>query len=260
VGVEEDLLFEKDGPLAYITVNRPEQRNAFTFPMYDRLAELCDRVAADDEVRVLIVRGAGGRALASGTDIRQFLAFRTAEDALGYEERITSRLGRLARLEKPTIALIEGAAVGGGFALALACDLRYCTPDARFGAPPARLGNIFAPANLARMLAQIGPTRTMDMIFTARLVEAEEALRMGLVNAVFPRETIAERVRAVAETICANAPITLRESKRLILRLLDEQAPAWRGEEHVLACYLSEDFREGVQAFLEKRPPRWRGR
>lgn len=261
MGVESDLLFTKEGQLGWITVNRPEQRNAFTFAMYDRLAELCEQVDADPEIRVLIVRGAGGRSFAAGTDIRQFLEFKTEQDALGYEERITGRIGRLYRLSKPTIALIEGYAVGGGFALALACDIRYCTPESKFGAPPARLGNIFAPANLARLLRQVGPTRAMDMLFTARLVEAPEALAMGLVSDVVPGgEEIVARVRATAQKICANAPITLRETKKVLQRLMDEQGPAWRGEEHVLACYMSEDFQEGVHAFLEKRPPQWKGR
>jgi enoyl-CoA hydratase len=260
VGAEEDLLFHRDGPLAFITVNRPAQRNAFTFAMYRRLAQLCDAVAADDGVRVVILRGAGGQALASGTDIRQFLDFRTPRDALDYEAMLTDSISRLADLPRPTIAQIEGAAVGGGLALALACDLRYCTPDSRFGAPPARLGNIYAPANIQRLMDQVGPMRAKEMLFTGRLVEAEEALRMGLVTAVVPRAELDRHVRGVAEGIAANAPITLRESKRLIQRLLAARVPDWRGEEHVLACYMSEDFREGVRAFLEKRAPRWQGR
>jgi enoyl-CoA hydratase len=260
MGAEQDLLYQKDGQLAWITVNRPEQRNAFTFEMYDRLAALCEEVDADPEVRVMIVRGAGGRSFASGTDIRQFLDFSTEADALGYEEMITGRLARVAQVGKPTIAMIEGFCVGGGFGLAMSCDLRYCTPESRFGAPPARLGNIFAPGNTARLLQQIGPARAMDMLFTARQVPADEAYAMGLVSAVVAQEALEAKVREVAATICGNAPITIRETKKLIQRMLAEAGPSWRGEEYVLACYMSEDFKEGVRAFLEKRPPRWQGR
>ena len=260
MGAEQDLLYQTDGPLAWITVNRPEQRNAFTFEMYDRLAALCDEIDGDEQVRVVILRGAGGRSFASGTDIHQFLNFTTEADALGYEQRITGRLARVGALTKPSIALVEGYCVGGGFGLAISCDLRFCTPESKFGAPPAKLGNIFAPGNTSKLLQQIGPSRTLDLLFTGRQVPAGEAYDMGLVNAVVPQAEIEGRVREVAATIAGNAPITVRETKKVVRRLLADQGSDWRGEEHVLACYMSEDFKEGVHAFLEKRPPSWTGR
>lgn len=254
-----DLLFAVDGPLAVVTFNRPEARNAMTFPMYEGLAAACERVDADPDIRVLILRGAGGKAFVAGTDISQFQAFRTPEDALAYEERLTRVVSRLESVAKPTIAAIEGFAVGGGASLALACDLRYATPESKLGVPIARtLGNCLAMDNYARLVDLLGPARTKEMIFRARLIEAPEALAAGLINEILPAEALWPRVQEVAREIAGHAPITLQVTKEAVRRIqAHRRAPG--GEDLVLRAYMSADFKEGVRAFLEKRKPTWTG-
>lgn len=255
-----DVLFERQGAVAWLTFNRPQARNAMTFAMYDALVRLCDVVEADPEIRVLVLRGAGDRAFVAGTDISQFRAFTDPQDALDYESRMDGVIGRLEALARPTIAMIRGYAVGGGASIALACDLRLCTPDARIGIPIARtLGNCLSMNNYARLVDLIGPARTKELIFTARMVEAADALTMGLVNEIVAPETLEERVRAVAEQIASHAPLTIRVTKEAVRRVQLQRRPAHTND-LILTAYLSEDFREGVAAFLEKRPPVWRGR
>ena len=255
-----DLLLERDGPVATVTLNRPEARNAMTFEMYDELHEACERLDRDAGVRVVILRGAGDRAFASGTDIRQFLAFKTREDALGYEARLSRVLSRIAAMTKPTLAMVQGDAVGGGLFMALACDLRLAVPHARFGAPVARtLGNFLAPTSLALLVATVGPARARELILTARLVEAAEAKAIGLVDEVHPAAALAARTRELAGRLAEHAPLTLAATKEATRRLIAAQSPGSL-EDLILSCYLSQDFQEGVRAFLERRPARWQGR
>lgn len=257
-----ELLFEKEGQLAWITFNRPEARNAMTWAMYARLEELCDLVETDSDVRVVVLRGAGGKAFVAGTDIGQFAAFREPRDALEYEERIDRVISRLERIAKPTVAMIEGFCIGGGAGIALTCDLRYCTPDMKFGFPIARtLGNCLSMANYARLLDAVGPARAKEMIMLARLVEAGEALALGLVNEVVPAEGLEARVREVAATLAEHAPLTLRATKEAIRRIqAGRRIPPAEGEDLILSCYMSDDFRAAVRAFLEKRRYTWTGR
>lgn len=260
MGIETDVLFQRDGAVAWITFNRPEVRNSMTFEMYERIVEICDEVEADPDIRVMVLQGAGDKAFVSGTDISQFQAFTRPEHALEYEARIDRVLGRLEGVARPTVALIRGFAVGGGASMSLACDMRYCTPDARFGVPIARtLGNCLSTNNYSRLVDLVGAARAKEIIFTARLVTAEEAKAIGFVNEIIEPEAIEGRVREVAAQIAANAPITIQVTKEAIRRVLYHRRPP-RSEDLVLRAYMSEDFREGVSAFLEKRKPVWRGR
>jgi enoyl-CoA hydratase len=256
-----EVLFASDGPVAFLTFNRPEARNALTWAMYEALAGACDQVDADENIRVFVLRGAG-EAFAAGTDIRQFTEFATGADGLAYERRLDAVIDRLERVKVATIAQVQGVAAGGGCAIALACDLRVCTPGARFGVPIARtLGNCLSAANYARLVDLVGPGRTKDLLFTGRLIDGREAHSLGLVTGMADRDEIDGAVRALAATIAANAPLTIRATKEAIRRIALKRRPdASEIEDLVDACYGSHDFREGVAAFLAKRAPRFTGR
>ena len=252
----QDLLFEIHDGIGIITLNRPQARNALTFAMYERIAEIA---AAPGEARALIVTGAGDKAFAAGTDIAQFRAFRGAEEAIAYEAKLDRVLGALERCAIPTIAAVAGACTGGGAGIAAACDLRLAAATARFGFPIARtLGNCLSMANIARLSALIGPARVTEMIFTARLLNAGEALSAGLVSEVLDDQpALLARADALARQVAGNAPLTLRATKEALRRLRDALPP---DEDLIRLCYTSNDFREGMDAFLGKRAPIWTGR
>lgn len=256
----EHVLVTRDGPIVTLTFNRPEARNAMTWEMYQRLYDTCEEVDADESVRVLVLKGAGGKAFVAGTDISQFNKFESGEDGLRYERDGDQRSGRIARVKKPVIAQIQGYAVGGGLGLAAGADLRIATPDARFGAPIARtLGNCLSMQAYARYMDLLGPSRLKELIFTARLLSAEEALAAGFVHEIVSAETIETRVRELAETIASHAPITLWVTKEAVRRIQEARAVP-DGDDLIATTYGSADFREGVRAFQEKRPPRWSGK
>jgi enoyl-CoA hydratase len=254
-------VFETDGPVATLTFNRPEARNAMTWEMYQALVEACERVDRDPGIRVLVFRGAGGKAFVAGTDIAQFQDFKNREDGLKYEERLDHVLDRLERVTKPTIAQVEGVAAGGGCAIALTCDLRVATPQATFGIPIARtLGNCLSGTSYSRLLDVMGPGAVKDMLFTGRLIGGAEAHALGLVNRLVPADEIEATVRALAAEIAANAPLTVRATKEMIRRIVAKRRlPAGEDADMVEMCYTSADFREGVTAFLAKRKPVWTG-
>jgi len=183
----EEVLVSRDGAIVSLTFNRPEARNAMTWGMYQRLYEVCEEVDADDSIRVLVLKGAGGKAFVAGTDISQFTQFKGPEDGLKYEKDGDKRSGRIARVTKPVIAQIEGVCVGGGFGIAAGADIRIGTPESRFGLPIARtLGNCLSMNNYAAFMDLIGPSRLKEMVFTARLMSAEEALTAGFLHQVIP--------------------------------------------------------------------------
>ncbi|MEJ1994357.1 MAG: enoyl-CoA hydratase/isomerase family protein [Limibacillus sp.] len=257
---EDELLFEMKEGIGWITFNRPQARNAMTFAMYDRLTEICGEVEQDRSVKLLVLTGAGEKAFVAGTDISQFRAFKTAEDAFDYEARIERVLGALESLRVPTIAAISGACTGGGAAIAACCDLRIGAANARFGFPVARtLGNCLAMNNYARLKDLIGAARAKELLFTARLMEAQEAERLGLLSEVLPdRAALMERAAELADHIAGMAPLTLQATKQALLRLQTRLSKE-EGRDLIRLCYTSNDFREGMEAFLAKRKPEWTG-
>ncbi|MBI1736834.1 MAG: enoyl-CoA hydratase/isomerase family protein [Candidatus Rokubacteria bacterium] len=258
--VSDEVLVTRDGAIVTLTFNRPEARNAMTWNMYERLYRTCEEVDADESVRVLVLRGAGGKAFVAGTDIGQFKVFQSADDGIRYEQDGDRRIDRLERVTKPVIAQIQGVAVGGGFAIATACDLRIATPDARFGAPIARtLGNCLSMEAYSRYVDVLGPSRLKELIFTARLLGAEEAHAAGYVHEIVPAGRIDARVCELAEQLSEHAPITLAVTKEAVRRIA-EQRRARGGDDLIARTYTSADFREGARAFMEKRKPRWTGK
>lgn len=259
--MDDEIHYSVDAGVGTITLNRPQARNALTFAMYERLAEICGDPAAHGAPKVLIVTGAGEQAFAAGTDISQFRAFATPEDALAYESKIERVITAIESCPIPTIAAISGAVTGGGGSIACACDLRIATESARFGFPIARtLGNCLSMANYARLSALLGPARVKDIIFTARLIGAEEGQRIGLFNEIVAdHAALMARARELAATISGHAPLTMRATKEALRRLAKAAVPD-DGDDLVVMCYGSADFREGMEAFLGKRPPQWQGR
>jgi enoyl-CoA hydratase len=251
------VLFEIDGFIATLTFNRPQARNALTWDMYDALVEACERVDSDPNVRVLVLRGAGA-AFAAGTDIAQFQGF-DGPAGVAYERRLDAVIDRLEQVRRATIAQVHGPATGGGLAIALACDLRIAGESARFGMPIARtLGNCLSIANLARAVDLIGPAALKELMLTGRLVDARESLALGLVTRVVADGDLAVEVRKTALDLAERAPLTIEVTKAMLARLRDHRRPP-PAVDLVERCYGSADFREGVAAFLERRPPRWSG-
>ena len=226
-----------------------------TWDMYDALVAACEAVDQSD-ARVLIIRGSGG-AFSAGTDIAQFADLTTGEAGVAYERRIGAVIDRLERVTKVTIASIAGPAVGGGCALALACDVRLCADTARFGVPVARtLGNCLSVENLARLVDLIGVGRTTDMMVTGRLVSADQALEWGLATRVSPVGELDADTHALASDLATRATSTITATKQMLRRLrAARRPPEGACDDLVAACYASTDFREGVAAFAGRRPP-----
>jgi enoyl-CoA hydratase/carnithine racemase len=258
---EAELLIERDGPIASVTLNRPDKRNALTFEMYAGLAEFCRSADVENDLKVIIVRGAGDKAFAAGTDISLFREFQGAEDGLAYEKKIDGVLSQIESCPKPIIAAITGACTGGGAAIAGLCDIRLATRDMRFGFPIARtLGNCLSIASLQRMSALIGMARTKELIMTSRLIEADEALGIGLVSELFDdADALFARANELAAQIATFAPLTLRATKEMFARMSAAE-PAIEDDDLIAMCYASEDFHEGLEAFLGKRKANWSGR
>jgi enoyl-CoA hydratase/carnithine racemase len=253
------ILYEIEGDIGRVTLNRPETRNALTFEMYDRIAEICKAPSADRRVKALIITGAGDRAFGAGTDIALFRSFRSEQDAIAYEEHIEAVLSAVETCPVPTIAAIAGACTGGAAVLAVACDLRIAAANAVFGIPVARtLGNCLSLANIGRLTAMIGAGRVMELLLTAKLVDAETAKAIGLFAAVLPdHASLMARASELAQTVAGHAPLTIRSTKEALRRLRQG-----RRDDHdlIVQAFMSADFREGLEAFLAKRKPDWQGR
>jgi enoyl-CoA hydratase/carnithine racemase len=257
----DELLHEVRDGVAYVTFNRPQARNALTFAMYERLAEICSQANADRSVKAILMTGAGDKAFAAGTDISQFRAFDKEQDALDYETRIDRVMDAIERCRVPTIAAIHGACTGGGASIASCCDLRIASRSMKFGFPVARtLGNCLSLTSYSRLVYLVGPALVKDIVFQARLVEADEALAKGLVNELCDDQAaLMIRAEEVTRIVASHAPLTLQATKEALLRLRPPVAHG-EGNDLVLKCYMSQDFREGMDAFLNKRKPVWKGK
>jgi len=257
----DELLHEVRDGVAYVTFNRPQARNALTFAMYERLAEICNQANQDRSVKAILITGGGDKAFAAGTDISQFRAFDKEQDALDYEARIDRVMTAIERCRVPTIAAIHGACTGGGASIAACCDLRIASRGMKYGFPVARtLGNCLSLASYARLVYLVGPALVKDIVFRARLIEAEEALAKGLVSELLPDQAaLMQKAEEIARQVASHAPLTLQATKEAILRLR-MGVKHGEGNDLVLMCYMSEDFREGMEAFLHKRKPVWKGK
>jgi enoyl-CoA hydratase len=255
----EEIRTERRGGALWIRVHRPEARNALTFAMYDRIAAACRDADADTSVRAVVLTGSGD-AFVAGTDISQFVDFKEASQALEYERRMDDWLGAIEAVRVPTIAALRGPVVGGGLAIAAACDLRVATPSARFGVPVARtLGNCFSAANLVRLAALVGLGRVKELVLTARLIDAQEARAIGLVSEVVAAEDALDaRIDELVAQLASYAPLTLLATKEMARRIRERMMPE-EASDLVALCYTSADFREGVAAFIARRKPAWKG-
>lgn len=250
----------QSGQTLWITLNRPEARNAMTLAMYDAIAEACTSVPTDGSVGAVVIHGAGGKAFAAGTDMTEFRSFATPQDALDYEAHMAGVMSAIETCALPTIAALNGACTGGGAVIAAACDIRITSASLKFGVPIARtLGNCLSAANLARLTSLLGAGRVRELIFTARLMGADEALATGLVTEVLADEpALMSRAEALAQYVASMAPLTLRATKEAMRR--NQAASAVDDHDLVTQCYMSADFKSGLEAFLAKEKPRWQGK
>lgn len=257
----DELLYEVRGQVGVVTFNRPAAHNALTFEMYDRLGEICASVPEDRSVRAIVVTGAGGRAFGAGTDISLFRDFSTSRDGIDYEARMEAMFAKLERCPVPIIAAIPGICTGGAAVIAATCDLRIATRNFKFGFPIARtLANCLSAPNIARVAMITGVGRAVDMLMTTRLIEADEALAIGLVNELLDSpEALMERALGLGAQMAAQAPLTMRAGKEIVRRMRVQMASV-QDDDLIALCYGSADFREGLRAFLDKRKPQFTGR
>ncbi len=257
------MLAHREGGIGWMIFNQPERHNALSLEMWRGIGDILETWATDEAVRVVVMRGTGGKAFVSGADISEFDAKRDNAEQKEEYDAISGRANRwLATFEKPLLALIEGYCVGGGLATALAADIRFATPDSRFGIPAAKLGLGYDYPGLAKLARLVGPSRARDILFSARLMDADEAHRLGLINFLIGRTEIEAETIAYAHTIAANAPLTIKATKVALNTWESGAHPddLERVKQLVDSCFDSNDYREGRRAFREKRPPQFSGR
>ncbi len=256
---EGNVSLEVAAGIATVVFDRPDARNAMTWSMYGQLVEHLKRLRDDRDVRVVRFRGAGGKAFVAGTDIAQFSGFNSGEDGVAYERQIDDCIALLESLPQPTVAIIEGWCVGGGLAIATACDFRIATPEARFAVPIARtLGNTLSVANLARLVAALGQGRVKRMLMLAETLPADEALASGYLHAIHSDDVLDAETASLSSRLAELAPVTQATVKEGLRRIVSCSLP--EGDDLISRCYGSDDFHEGVAAFVAKRTPQWKGK
>lgn len=257
------LVAQKEGAIGWIVFNNPARHNATSFEMWQSLPLVLDAYALDPEVRVIVLKGAGEKAFSAGADISQFKEKRTGAEAVREYNAASDKAGRALReCPKPTIAMVRGYCIGGGTAVAVGCDIRIASDDARFGVPAAKLGLGYRFDGIRRLASIVGPSSAAEIFFTGHQFSAQEALDMGLINRIVPVAELEKYTLDYANTIAVNAPLTIAAVKRSLIEFLKD--PAERDLAHcqkmVNACYESEDYKEGQAAFMEKRKPQFKGR
>lgn len=260
---EDRILTRRDGHIAEIIFNNPARHNAMTLSMWQGLHDHLKHAAADDDVRVVVLSGTGGRAFVSGADISEFAEQRASEAAVAhYNEVSEAAETAVATFPKPIVAKIDGYCLGGGLGIAMSCDMRFCSAASRFSIPAGKLGLGYAFDGVSKLIDTIGPAAAAELFMTGRMFDATEATRLGLVNRVFAAENFPGEVDAIVETIAGNAPLTLRAFKAAMLE--NAKTPAERNTATVAklvdACFASADYAEGRQAFAQKRRPQFHGR
>jgi enoyl-CoA hydratase/carnithine racemase len=261
--MSDHILVERDGAVATVTFNRPKMRNAISLAMWTEIGEVTNRLAKEDDVRAIVYRGAGRDAFASGADISEFQENRKdTATALAYNKQTEAAYNAIRLCPKPTVAMVFGFCMGGAMAVAMACDLRFAAHGSKYGIPAARLSIIYGLEPVHQLVDLVGPAYAKDILYSARAVEAEEALRIGFIQRLLPADELEKYTYDYLRTVAANAPLSVRGTKAQVQAIFEGITAAHR--EHLrdlgLQTFDSEDYREGTRAFLEKRPPRFQGR